>query len=112
LRPRKKEGVWQDDSQVSSGNNAGDGAVEEKFKQIFETYAVLHDADKRAADHRARHAAFEKGSCQSGYSRFDSEGFRNPTAIFSEPCGNNGFGDLFGVDNFRQSYFAMGKPDV
>ncbi len=41
--------------------NQGDPEAEAKFKEVGEAYAILSDADKRAAYDRMGHAAFENG---------------------------------------------------
>lgn len=67
--------------------NPGDKAAEEKFKEAAEAYAVLADADKRAAYDRFGHAAFSGGAGGMGV---------DPTifADFGDILG--GLGDLFG----------------
>ena len=46
--------------------NAGDDAAEAKFKEVGEAYAILSDADKRAAYDRFGHRAFEDGGMGGG----------------------------------------------
>ena len=50
--------------------NPGDHEAEEKFKEVGEAYAVLSDADKRAAYDRFGHAAFENGMGGGGGNPF------------------------------------------
>jgi molecular chaperone DnaJ len=83
--------------------NSGDGAAEEKFKEISEAYDILRDADKRAAYDRYGHAAFEGSGSRSGHSHFYGENSRNPADIFSEVFGSGSFGDLFGFGGQSQA---------
>ncbi|MGI9307104.1 MAG: molecular chaperone DnaJ [Gammaproteobacteria bacterium] len=46
--------------------NPEDGTAEEKFKTLQEAYAVLSDAEKKAAYDRFGHAAFEQGGGARG----------------------------------------------
>ncbi len=46
--------------------NQGDEAAEANFKQVGEAYAILSDADKKAAYDRFGHAAFENGGMGGG----------------------------------------------
>jgi molecular chaperone DnaJ len=66
--------------------NPGDTAAEEKFKEAAEAYAVLADADKRAAYDRFGHAAVNQG----GAPGFDPSVFSDFGDIFG------GLGDIFG----------------
>jgi molecular chaperone DnaJ len=68
--------------------NAGDKAAEERFKEAAEAYAVLADADKRAAYDRFGHAGVGMGG--PGGQGFDPTIF----ADFGDILG--GLGDLFG----------------
>src|SRR4051812_33954551 len=59
--------------------NPGDASAEEKFKEASEAYAVLCDAEKRAAYDRYGHAGLQGGGA----------GFSDIQDIFSQ------FGDIF-----------------
>ncbi len=50
--------------------NPGDAAAEEKFKEANEAYAILSDADKRAAYDSYGHAAFDGTGAQNGAGGF------------------------------------------
>src|SRR5256714_249768 len=65
--------------------NPDDPHAEEKFKELGEAYAVLMDADKRAAYDRFGHAAFEQGGGFRG-------GCHDPFDIFREVFGSGGIG--------------------
>lgn len=67
--------------------NPGDHTAEEKFKEAAEAYAVLSDAQKRAAYDRFGHAGVSSGAGAG----FDG-GFSNIEDIFDM----FGFGDMFG----------------
>jgi len=67
--------------------NPGKPDAEEKFKECSEAYAVLADADKRAAYDRFGHAAVNGGSGFPG--GFESVDFNEIFGDF--------FGDIFGV---------------
>ena len=64
--------------------NPGDKTAEEKFKEANEAYAILSDADKRAAYDSYGHAAFDGTGAQNGAGGFG--GFD----------GGFDFGDIFG----------------
>jgi molecular chaperone DnaJ len=68
--------------------NPGDTAAEDLFKEAAEAYAVLADADKRAAYDRYGHAAFSQGS--GAPPGFDPSVFSD----FGDILG--GLGDIFG----------------
>jgi len=70
--------------------NPGDASAEAKFKEINEAYAILSDADKRAAYDRFGHAAFQNG--QGGGSPFGPGG-ADPRDIFEDL-----FGQIFGAN--------------
>jgi molecular chaperone DnaJ len=73
--------------------NPGDHAAEEHFKQCAEAYAILADADKRAAYDRYGHAGV---SSAAGAGGFDPSVFAE-FGDLGDILGNMfGFGDLFG----------------
>jgi molecular chaperone DnaJ len=71
--------------------NPGDKEAEDKFKELGEAYAVLSDADKRAAYDRYGHAAFS-GPGGGGGGGF---GGMDPADLFSQVFGGS-FGEFFG----------------
>jgi molecular chaperone DnaJ len=77
--------------------NPGDTEAEEKFKEAAEAYAVLSDAQKRAAYDRFGHAAAGAGA------GFDP-GFSNIEDIFDL----FGFGDMFGQRGGRRTTVQRG----
>lgn len=80
--------------------NPGDSAAEEKFKEAAEAYAVLSDAQKRAAYDRFGHQGVGAGA--GGYG-FDP-GFSNIEDIFDI----FGFGDMFGSRPGRRTSVQRG----
>src|ERR1700726_2255460 len=64
--------------------NPEDPHAEEKFKELGEAYAVLMDADKRAAYDRFGHTAFAQGGAGFG------GGFHDPFEIFRDVFGEIG----------------------
>jgi molecular chaperone DnaJ len=72
--------------------NPGDKAAEEKFKEAAEAYAVLADADKRAAYDRFGHAGVGSGAGAG----FDPTIFADFGDILGGLGDIFGFGDLFG----------------
>lgn len=73
--------------------NPGDETAEAKFKEINEAYAILSDAEKRAAYDRFGHAAFQNGG---GGSPFGAGG-ADPRDIFEDL-----FGQIFGAQGGRR----------
>ncbi len=73
--------------------NPGDKSAEEKFKEAAEAYAVLADAQKRAAYDRFGHAAV---SGAAGGQGFDPTIFADFGDILGGLGDVFGFGDLFG----------------
>jgi molecular chaperone DnaJ len=73
--------------------NPGDKAAEEAFKEAAEAYAVLADADKRAAYDRFGHAGVNQGASQG----FDPSIFSDFGDIFG------GLGDIFGFGGGRSA---------
>ncbi len=71
--------------------NPGDAEAEKKFKEAYEAYAVMSDAEKRRQYEQFGHAAFEGGAGGAcGFGGFDFNG-----ADFGDIFGDI-FGDLFG----------------
>lgn len=72
--------------------NQGDTQAEERFKEAAEAYAVLADAQKRAAYDRYGHAGVGAGAGAG----FDPTIFADFNDIFGNLGDMFGFGDLFG----------------
>jgi molecular chaperone DnaJ len=67
--------------------NPDDASSEHKFKEVNEAYAVLRDADKRAAYDRFGHAAFDNGAGPQGAGGFDFNFGTGFADIFDEMFG-------------------------
>lgn len=80
--------------------NPGDAAAEEKFKEAAEAYAVLSEAQKRAAYDRFGHQGVGAGA-GSGF----DPGFSNIDDIFDM----FGFGDMFGGRGGRRTTVQRGS---
>ncbi|MGE5244528.1 MAG: molecular chaperone DnaJ [Betaproteobacteria bacterium] len=74
--------------------NPGDHTAEEKFKECAEAYAILADADKRAAYDRFGHAGVS--SAAGAGAGFDPTIFADFSDILGGLGDIFGFGDLFG----------------
>ena len=72
--------------QYHPDRNPDDASAERRFKEVSEAYAVLRDADKRAAYDRFGHAAFENGG-GPGAGGFDSNFGAGFADIFDEMFG-------------------------
>src|SRR5499433_2185237 len=80
--------------------NPGNKEAEDKFKEAAEAYAVLSDAQKRAAYDRFGHAGVGSGAGAG----FDP-GFSNIEDIFDM----FGFGDMFGGRGARRTTVQRGS---
>jgi len=80
--------------------NPGNADAEEKFKEAAEAYAVIADADKRAAYDRFGHAGV---SGSGGPGGFDPTIFADFGDIFGGLRDIFGLGDMFGGGGARQS---------
>ncbi len=72
--------------------NPGDAEAEKNFKEVNEAYAILSDAEKKAAYDQYGHAAFDPASGGfggGGFGGFDGFDFGD---IFSSFFGGSGFG--------------------
>ena len=90
--------------QFHPDRNPNNPDAEEKFKECSEAYAILADADKRAAYDRFGHAAVSGG----GSGGFDPTVFQDFSEIFGDFFG---FGDIFGGGARRGSRAQRG-PDL
>jgi molecular chaperone DnaJ len=90
--------------QFHPDRNPNNPDAEEKFKECSEAYAILADADKRAAYDRFGHAAVGGG----GGGGFDPTVFQDVSEIFGDFFG---IGDLFGSGSRRGSRAQRG-PDL
>lgn len=90
--------------QFHPDRNPNNPDAEEKFKECSEAYAILADADKRAAYDRFGHAAVNGG----GSGGFDPTVFQDVSEIFGDFFG---FGDLFGGGS-RRGQRAQRGPDL
>ena len=90
--------------QFHPDRNPNNPDAEEKFKECSEAYAILADADKRAAYDRFGHAAVS-GAAGGGV---DPTIFQDFSEIFGDFFG---FGDLFGGGGRRRSRAQRG-PDL
>ncbi len=73
--------------QFHPDRNPDDAHAEHNFKGVNEAYAVLRDADKRAAYNRFGHAAFENGGGGPGAGGFDFNFGAGFADIFDEMFG-------------------------
>lgn len=87
--------------QYHPDKNPGDPTAEEKFKEAAEAYAVLSDAQKRAAYDRFGHQGVGAGAGGFGY----DPGFSNIEDIFDI----FGFGDMFGGRGQRRTTVQRGS---
>ncbi|MEM8616122.1 MAG: molecular chaperone DnaJ [Pseudomonadota bacterium] len=72
--------------------NPGDEAAEAKFTEVGEAYAILSDAEKKAAYDRFGHAAFENGGSGGGNPFGGGDPSDMFQDIFSQVFGGNPFG--------------------
>jgi molecular chaperone DnaJ len=90
--------------QYHPDRNPNNPTAEDQFKECSEAYAVLADADKRAAYDRFGHA----GVSNSGGVGFDPANFQDFSEIFGDFFG---FGDLFSGGTRRRTRAQRG-PDL
>ena len=83
--------------QFHPDRNPNNPDAEEKFKEVSEAYAILADADKRAAYDRFGHAGV--GGAAGAGAGFDPTVFQDFSDIFGEFFG---FGDMFGGGGGRR----------
>ena len=91
--------------QYHPDRNPNNPDAEEKFKECSEAYAILADADKRAAYDRFGHAAVSG----AGAGGFDPTVFQDFSEIFGDFFG---FGDLFGGGGGRRRSRAQRGADL
>jgi len=90
--------------QYHPDRNPNNPDAEEKFKECSEAYAILADAEKRAAYDRFGHA----GVSSAAGGGFDPSAFQDFSDIFGDFFG---FGDLFGGATRRRTRAQRG-PDL
>jgi molecular chaperone DnaJ len=86
--------------------NPNNAEAEERFKECSEAYAILIDADKRAAYDRFGHAAV--GGSGGGFGGFDPNSFVGFEDILGDLFNMSGFGDLFGSGRRQRSRSQRG----
>ncbi len=91
--------------QYHPDRNPNNPDAEEKFKEASEAYAILADADKRAAYDRFGHAGVGSGVGAGG---FDPTIFQDFGDVFGNISDLFGFGDVFGGGGRRRSRATQG----